>query len=333
MELWLAEQVEHALATAGGIAGLVGALIVAVGLAAGSIWGFGRLAGRVEAREALSTRSPTDFLWGWGEVLIVFGYWLAGEFIAGGAAMIIDGSLSGSAGTPGSSGGAGAVDGWGPTAKAVFSAVGFVVRVSAVGVLAFLLWTRALARPTSGSTEGERSDPVSVARVFGALRTIGLDAEHAVCRAGAGLLAFLVTAPAWIIVTEAWAIALILGEVAPESQEVVRTFHEGVTQGEWVLLISLALTAVIAAPLYEEVLFRGLIAPLLEQKWGRGVAVVGSALVFTAVHPTWQASVPIFALGLGLAYYRLRTGDLVGCIVWHAIFNASQLIVLIAIAS
>lgn len=327
MELWLAEQVEHALTTAGGIAGLVAALVVAVGLAALSIRGFGRYAGRVEVREGLSTRSSDPRIWGWGEVLFIFGYWIAGEFIAGGAAMLLDGSLAGSAGGDESS------NGLSPAAKTVFAAIGFVVRVSAVGVLAFLLWTRTLARGTTGDSEGAGSAPVSLARIFGALRAIGLDARRAGRRARAGLVAFLVTAPAWIIVTEAWVIALLLGDVAPVSQEVVQTFHDGVRQGEWALLASLALTAVIAAPLLEEVLFRGLIVPLLEDKWGRGVAVVGSALLFTAVHPTWQASVPIFALGLGLAYYRSRTGDLFGCIVWHALFNASQLTVLMVIAS
>ncbi len=79
------------------------------------------------------------------------------------------------------------------------------------------------------------------------------------------------------------------------------------------------LVAVIAAPLVEETLFRGLLAESLRGK-GRGPAVVGSALAFSAWHLQPAALRYYLAVGalLGLLYY---TRGLVCSTAAHAAFN------------
>jgi 2-polyprenyl-6-methoxyphenol hydroxylase-like FAD-dependent oxidoreductase len=88
----------------------------------------------------------------------------------------------------------------------------------------------------------------------------------------------------------------------------------------------------VAAPVYEEMLFRGhiqTIAGRLFHRWGLGVngggaarwaAVVAASLMFALVHETWMAPM-IFVLSLGLGYVYERTGNLWASILVHAIFN------------
>ena len=80
------------------------------------------------------------------------------------------------------------------------------------------------------------------------------------------------------------------------------------------------------------VLLTGLLLLLLpNQRWlGRklrirspqqGRAIIASAMFFAAVHPTWPTPIPLFVLGLGLAYLTLRTRNVVSAILLHSLFN------------
>ncbi len=89
----------------------------------------------------------------------------------------------------------------------------------------------------------------------------------------------------------------------------------------WMIVVS----AVVLAPLAEELFFRGCLQTLLRytsnQPW---LAIVGSAAVFALVHPTWEW-LPIFFLGISLGYIYERSANLWTCIVVHALFNATSL--------
>lgn len=77
-------------------------------------------------------------------------------------------------------------------------------------------------------------------------------------------------------------------------------------------------------PLFEEILFRGLLLRSLAQVTPRIVAIFGSSLIF-ALHHDPQSAVPVFLLGFtfGLAY--CRTGSIVAPFVAHSLFNLLQL--------
>ena len=85
----------------------------------------------------------------------------------------------------------------------------------------------------------------------------------------------------------------------------------------YVLLLGVA---VVAAPLVEELLFRGLLLGALRRAVSDGAAVVWSSLLFTFVHPmiSWP---PVFLLGLACALLRLRGAPVVACMVLHAVYN------------
>ena len=87
-----------------------------------------------------------------------------------------------------------------------------------------------------------------------------------------------------------------------------------------ILQIGLVLAAVVLAPVTEELMFRGVLLRALEPR-GRGMALIVSSLVFTAVHllgldleMLWQSALvvlpPIFGLGLLLGWLTQRTGRL-----------------------
>jgi membrane protease YdiL (CAAX protease family) len=79
--------------------------------------------------------------------------------------------------------------------------------------------------------------------------------------------------------------------------------------------------AVIAAPLFEEFIFRGLVFQGLRRSAGPFFAVLASAALFAMVHPPF-AVIPVFGLGLATALSFQRTGVLLAPIIAHATYNA-----------
>lgn len=88
--------------------------------------------------------------------------------------------------------------------------------------------------------------------------------------------------------------------------------------------------AVIGAPVYEEVVFRGLVQPAVRGLTGsRWLAVVSSAGVFTLLHvpsgdgggATLSAVPMIGVLALGLAVARERWGSVWPAVAMHVLFN------------
>lgn len=95
-------------------------------------------------------------------------------------------------------------------------------------------------------------------------------------------------------------------------------------------LIVLFVTAVIAAPLIEETVFRGVLQTSL-MRWMKGqrwIAIILSAAVFSSIHawvvPT-HSLVPLFVLGIVWGYLYERTGSLLAPILAHAVFNAANI--------
>jgi hypothetical protein len=81
----------------------------------------------------------------------------------------------------------------------------------------------------------------------------------------------------------------------------------------------------VIAPVVEELLYRGEGFSLLE-RYGRWVAIVGTALAFGLGHGL-VAGLPILVVfGLGLAWLRDRTRSVYPGIALHAVFNAIALI-------
>ncbi len=112
---------------------------------------------------------------------------------------------------------------------------------------------------------------------------------------------------------------------SPAEQEVVVLVRES----NFELQLYLAASAIIIAPLGEEVLFRGFLYPCLKVRIGRIAAILLSSISFGAVHMS-LAQLPIltfFGILLCLAYERSHSLWLP--ITLHAIFNTINVLLLI----
>lgn len=84
--------------------------------------------------------------------------------------------------------------------------------------------------------------------------------------------------------------------------------------GLWVAVTCLA------APLFEEFLFRGVIFRGLDRSWGGVAALAASAGLFAIVHPAFSVP-PVFLLGLFTAFAFRKTGALLTPMLIHASYN------------
>ena len=78
---------------------------------------------------------------------------------------------------------------------------------------------------------------------------------------------------------------------------------------------------ILAAPIFEQFLFRGLVFKGLLRSTGPTAAVLGSAALFALVHPPVSV-VPVFALGIAAGLSFRKSGLLLTPIVTHAVYNS-----------
>ena len=83
-----------------------------------------------------------------------------------------------------------------------------------------------------------------------------------------------------------------------------------------------ALSIAVAAPLTEELMFRGVIQPRLERAMPVWAAVVVQAVLFGVTHGTPVQMAYAFLMGLVFGLLRSRTGSILPGFAAHAAFNA-----------
>ncbi len=91
--------------------------------------------------------------------------------------------------------------------------------------------------------------------------------------------------------------------------------------------VYLALMAVLAAPLAEEILFRGIALPALLKNMRPWPAAVGLSLLFAAIHLHVPSLVPLFVASLAWTAGYILSGTLLVPVLMHALFNAVSLTV------
>jgi membrane protease YdiL (CAAX protease family) len=105
--------------------------------------------------------------------------------------------------------------------------------------------------------------------------------------------------------------------VHPKQQDIIGEFPH--TLAGVVLFVILA---VFMAPFFEEIFFRGFLFRGFSASWGWIAGACVSAAIFGLAHLQLDVFVPLFALGIALAWVYKRTGSLWTCIAFHALFNA-----------
>jgi membrane protease YdiL (CAAX protease family) len=99
------------------------------------------------------------------------------------------------------------------------------------------------------------------------------------------------------------------------------------------MLAFFGLIAIVFAPIFEELFFRGFVQPLFSRTLGTVAGILITAVLFGALHGVeyawvWQYTVFISIVGIVLGSVRARTGSTVPSTVMHGFFNAVSVVAL-----
>ena len=89
----------------------------------------------------------------------------------------------------------------------------------------------------------------------------------------------------------------------------------------YVAFFLLFITTTILAPLFEEIVFRGVLLPILSRDFGIIAGILSSSFVFAIAHLSIGELPPLFILGIGLGITRLASGRLLSSIIMHSLWN------------
>ena len=101
------------------------------------------------------------------------------------------------------------------------------------------------------------------------------------------------------------------------------------TSDSVIVVALIAVVAVAVAPVCEELFFRGFAYPALKQCWGTWAALTTVSAAFAVIHLHAPSLGPLFALALGLGLSYELTGSLLAPITMHALFNATNVAMLL----
>ncbi|MGB3560859.1 MAG: CPBP family intramembrane glutamic endopeptidase, partial [Geitlerinemataceae cyanobacterium] len=102
---------------------------------------------------------------------------------------------------------------------------------------------------------------------------------------------------------------------------------------DWIAIACFFLTASIAAPIFEELIFRGFLLPALTAYvpvWG---AIALTSLVFAVAHLSLSEVLPLATLGMVLGVVYVRSGNLFASMLLHSVWNAGTLLSLFVLGS
>jgi membrane protease YdiL (CAAX protease family) len=153
----------------------------------------------------------------------------------------------------------------------------------------------------------------------GAFAALGLRTRRPVGDVAIGIVVGVLSYPLIVLVLGALLYTLLSllagGPVTPPRQELLPRRPD-----ELEVAIG-AVSAILVAPVAEELFFRGFLFGALRRRFGVGIAAVASAVPFALVHLYLLLMPLLFAFGIVLAYIYERRGSLFASMAAHAAFN------------
>lgn len=142
-----------------------------------------------------------------------------------------------------------------------------------------------------------------------------------------GIGGYLIATPIVIVVS-------ILNEKIWQGQGGSNPLLQIVLEGkDSIALLLFFLTAAVAAPLFEEFLFRGFLLPSLTRYVPVWVAICLSGLLFGVAHLSLSEIIPLTTLGIILGIVYARTKNLLAPMLLHSLWNSTTLISLYILGS
>jgi len=83
----------------------------------------------------------------------------------------------------------------------------------------------------------------------------------------------------------------------------------------------LFVTTTLFAPIFEEIIFRGILLPTLARDFGVISGIIVSAFIFALAHLSLGEMPPLFVLGIGLGITRIGSGSLFSSMIMHSLWN------------
>lgn len=129
------------------------------------------------------------------------------------------------------------------------------------------------------------------------------------------------------------AISVVLLGLALRTPNIDMPIKELLADRLSVLLVGLF--AITLGPLFEELMFRGFLLPLLVRSLGVAAGVILTALPFALLHGpqyawSWRHLLLITLAGVGFGWVRWRSGSTLAATVAHAAYNAMFFLTLLA---
>ena len=93
------------------------------------------------------------------------------------------------------------------------------------------------------------------------------------------------------------------------------------SNNNYLSFILLFVTTTLLAPLFEEIIFRGILLPILSRDFGIILGIVISAFIFALAHLSLGEMPALFVLGVGLGVTRIASGSLLSSVIMHSLWN------------
>lgn len=141
-------------------------------------------------------------------------------------------------------------------------------------------------------------------------------------RGFAGAMA-LVSAAALVSSGVLWLVKAAGGGDFAQSQELVKFLAKNT---DWRVILPFALGAVVFAPINEELFYRGGVLAFLRNRTPRLYAYLLCGLIFSLMHMSVFAFIPLLVFGAWLAFLYDSTADIRVPVTVHACFNLSTVV-------
>ncbi|GJQ59874.1 MAG: CAAX amino protease [Candidatus Scalindua sp.] len=159
------------------------------------------------------------------------------------------------------------------------------------------------------------------------LRSVGLTIDNWKTDVWLGLKHYIVILPVIIFVSYAVNFISELFGISPDNQEIITKL----LQEESVpVLVFMVFFGTLAAPIVEEILFRGFLQPVIRPTVGKTKTIIISGGLFALVHLNAHVFFQIFILGLLLAYLFELTKSLIAPMTVHLLHNSITFVFLLS---
>jgi membrane protease YdiL (CAAX protease family) len=141
-----------------------------------------------------------------------------------------------------------------------------------------------------------------------------------------GTLVAVLLLPVGLSLTELSARMIRLLGSEPAIQQPVQVMRKATSALQ---LIVHGFSAIIVAPVVEEIIFRGVLYPTVKKTYSPKVALWGVSLFFAMWHQNLTVVLPLTVLAIILTFLYETTRNLVAPIVAHSLFNAANFVLLL----